>query len=135
MALSFLNIRGQNSSGSQNEYGLPLLLLPDDAMPGVDFQAVRSMVSMQEVLELLGFVPTATRGQQVYGDCPVRHCCNRRRRSFSANRTKNNYRCFLCGSHGNQLDLWAAATNQSLFDAAVDLCKRMNIDVPWIHHW
>jgi DNA primase len=104
-------------------------------MPGVDYQVVRSRVSMERVLALLGFVPTATRGQQVYGDCPVRHCCNSRRRAFSANLAKHNYRCFLCGAQGNQLDLWAAATNQNLYDAAVDLCQRANVEVPWIHCW
>lgn len=104
-------------------------------MPGVDFQAVRSRVSMQQVLDLLRFVPTATRGQQVYGDCPIHHCSNPRRRSFSANLAKNLYRCFLCGAHGNQLDLWAATTKQGLPDAAVDLCQRANVEVPWIHRW
>lgn len=104
-------------------------------MPGVDFQAVRSMVSMQQVLELLGFVPTAARGPQWYGDCPVNHCSNRRGRSFSVNVAKHNYRCFLCGSQGNQLDLWAAATKQDLYDAAVDICQQKNVEVPWVHRW
>jgi DNA primase len=104
-------------------------------MPGVDFQAVRLIVSMQQVLELLGFVPTATRGQQVYGDCPVHHGSNRRRRLFTANLAKNNYRCFRCGSKGNHLDLWAAATKKNLFDAAIDLCKQKNTEIPWIYRW
>lgn len=104
-------------------------------MPGVDFQAVRSRVSMRQVLDLLRFVPSATRGQQVYGDCPIHRCSNSRRRAFSAHLAKQNFRCFLCGSRGNQLDLWAAATKQSLFDAAVDLCQRTAVEVPWIRRW
>lgn len=104
-------------------------------MPGIDFQAVRSMVSMQQVLELLGFVPTTIRGQQAHGVCPVRGCRNRRRRPFSVNLEQHNYRCFQCGSQGNQLDLWAAATKQQLFQAAVDLCHQKNIEVPWIGRW
>ena len=104
-------------------------------MPGIDFQAVRFMVSMQQVLELLGFVPTTTRGPQAYGVCPVRGCCNRRRRPFSVNLAKQNYRCVQCGSQGNQLDLWAAATKQQLFQAAVDLCHQKNIELPWIGRW
>src|SRR5262245_51545937 len=92
--------------------------LRSDGMPGVDFQAVRSMVSMQQVLELLGFVPTTARGHQVYGDCPVHHCSNRRRRLFSANLRKNSDRCFGCG-----------------FEAATDICKQKNAEVPWIHRW
>lgn len=31
-------------------------------MPGVDFRVIRSMVSILQVLELLRFVPTSTRG-------------------------------------------------------------------------
>lgn len=104
-------------------------------MPGVDFQAVRVRVSMQQVLELLGFVPTATRGDQVYGHCPIHRSPSRRGRSFSANLARNNYRCFVCGAQGNHLDLWAAATNQNLYDAAVDLCEKLNTEVPWIHRW
>ena len=40
-------------------------------MPGVDFQAVRSMVSMAQVLERIGFVPTECSGGQVRGPRPV----------------------------------------------------------------
>jgi DNA primase len=104
-------------------------------MPGLDFQAVRGRVSMQQVLELVGFVPTAARGDQVYGDCPIHSCSSRRGRCFSANLAKKNYRCFVCGSQGNHLDLWATATNQDLLHAALDLCEKLNAQVPWIHHW
>ncbi len=37
-------------------------------------------------------------------------------------------------SHGNQLDLWAAA-DQPLYRAAVDLCQRPARDVPWVRRW
>ena len=40
-------------------------------MPGVDFQAVRSLVSMAQVLERIGFVPVECSGGQVRGPCPV----------------------------------------------------------------
>ena len=73
-------------------------------MPGIDFHAVRSEVSMKEVLELLGFVPAARRGDQVRGACPIHGSTSPRSRSFSANLGKNTFRCFKCGSEGNQLD-------------------------------
>jgi hypothetical protein len=104
-------------------------------MPGVDFRVIRSMVSILQVLELLRFVPTSARGNQVYGTCPIHGCLSRRRRCFSANLANNGYRCFQCDSKGNQLDLWAAATNQNLFDAAIDLCEKLHVAVPWIHRW
>ena len=37
-----------------------------------------------------------------------------------------------CGARGNQLDLWAALTKQSLYAAALDLCRRFNLDIPWL---
>lgn len=101
-------------------------------MPGVRFQEVRSLVSMTQVLELLGFVAQKTSGEEVRGACPVHGSTSPRSRSFSANVKKRVYRCFRCGSAGNQLELYAAATHQSLYAAAVDLCQRVGCPVPWI---
>jgi len=102
-------------------------------MPGVRFQEVRSLVSMTQVLELLGFVAQKTSGEEVRGVCPVHGSTSPKSRSFSANVKKRVYRCFRCGSAGNQLDLYAAATHQSLYAAAVDLCQRVGCAVPWIN--
>jgi DNA primase len=102
-------------------------------MPGIRFQEVRSLVSMAQVLELLGFVPQAASGAEVRGPCPVHRPTSPRSRSFSANVAKRVYRCFRCGSAGNHLDLYAAATRQGLHAAAVDLCRRVGCAVPWIN--
>jgi hypothetical protein len=40
-----------------------------------------------------------------------------------------------CRNHGNQLELWAAATKLPLLQAAIDLCRRLGRDVPWIRRW
>ena len=104
----------------------------DDAMPGVRYQEVRSLVCMAQVLELLGFVAHETSRAEVRGACPVHGSTSRRSRSFSANLKKQVYRCFRCGSAGNHLDLYAAATHQSLYAAALDLCARTGCAVPWI---
>ncbi len=97
---------------------------------GVDFQSVRSQTSMQQVLELLEFDPVEARGDQLRGACPVHHSTSPSSRSFSANLSKNTFRCFKCQAQGNHLDLWAAATNQKLYDAALDLCQRVHIETP-----
>ncbi|MCH7685387.1 MAG: transposase [Planctomycetes bacterium] len=72
---------------------------------GVDFQAVRSQTSIEQVLELLKFEPVETRGDQVRGACPVHGSTSPRSRSFSASLTKNTYRSFQCPSQGNHLDV------------------------------
>jgi DNA primase len=96
------------------------------SMSGIDFQAVRAQASLAEVLELLGFVAGETSGEQVRGACPLHGSTANETRSFSANLGKNTYRCFHCGSAGNQLDLWVAATKLPLYQAAIELCQRLD---------
>lgn len=100
------------------------------AMPSVDFQALRSQVSIGQVLDLLGFVAVEVSGDQVRGGCPIHGSSSPESRSFSAHLKANTYRCFKCGSQGNQLDLWVAATKQPLYEAAIDLCNELTIDIP-----
>jgi DNA primase len=101
-------------------------------VPGIRFSEVRVMISMADVLELLGFVAVESWQDQVRGPCPVHRPASARSRSFSANLKRQVYQCFSCGSKGNQLDLYAAATGLSLFDATVALCERLHLDIPWI---
>lgn len=87
---------------------------------------------MAQVLELLGFVPREQSGDEVRGCCPVHGRTSARSRSFSANLKRNVYQCFGCGSAGNHLDLYAAATQQTLYAAAIELCNRVGCAVPWL---
>ena len=43
-------------------------------MPGIDFDRLRAEITMQQVLQLLGFESTRCRGDQWYGRCPLRDC-------------------------------------------------------------
>ena len=99
-------------------------------MPGVDFNQIRANISIGQVLDLLSFVPAIRRGNQVRGPCPIHGSTSEESRSFSANLARNAFRCFACGAHGNQLDLWSKTQNLSLFEAALDLCHRSDIAVP-----
>ena len=101
-------------------------------MPGIRFAEVRARVTMAEVLGLVGFVPRETSGDQVRGPCPVHHSASPSGRSFSANLRSHIYRCFKCGSSGNHLDLYAAVTGRSLFEATIELCERLGRDIPWM---
>jgi DNA primase len=104
-------------------------------MPGINYRQLRAVISIAEVLRLIGFVPTQTSGPQLRGRCPVHASCSKSRRVFSVNLKTNVYRCFKCGSAGNQLDLYAAVTKRSLYEAAIDLCQKLNCPTPWIQHW
>lgn len=101
-------------------------------MAGINFRALRGDIGMAAVLNLLDFVPTQRYGGQLRGPCPIHSPKGARGRSFSAHLERNAYRCFRCGSSGNQLDLWAAVTRQPLHQAAMDLCAKLNRPVPWL---
>ena len=55
--------------------------------------------------------------------------------SFSVNVAIGRYFCHSCRNHGNQLELWAVAVKLPLHQAAIDLCRRLGRDVPWINRW
>ncbi len=104
-------------------------------MPGIDFKAVRCLVSMAQVLERIGFVPAEHSGDQLRGPRPVHGSKSSKSRSFSVNSGRNAYQCFKCGSSGNQLDLWAAVAKTDPHTATIDLCEKLHLDVPWVHRW
>ena len=92
-------------------------------MPGIDFNRLRREVTMEEVLNLLGFVSSHRTGAQWSGRCPLHESRSGRSRSFSVNVALGRYHCHACHSQGNQLELWAAFTQRSLHPAAIDLCR------------
>ena len=104
-------------------------------MPGINFQQLRAEISMAEVLELLGFIATNGSGDQRYGPCPLNPTTAQRDRHFSVNLKSGRFFCRECRRFGDQLDLWAAASEQPLYDAAVDLYNRLHREPPWVHHW
>lgn len=102
-------------------------------MPGIDFAAVRAAVPLLDVLQLLKFQPVQQRGDRLRGPCPLG--CESSPRDFAAYLDTNSYYCFSCHRGGNQLDLWAAVQRLCLYDAADDLCRRLNIEIPPIYRW
>jgi DNA primase len=104
-------------------------------MPGVDFDRVRREIPMEQVLHLLGFEPSSRSGVQWYGRYPLHESRSGRHRCFSVNVALGRYFCHGCRSHGNQLELWAAATKLPLHQAALDLCHRLGHEIPWIRRW
>ena len=101
-------------------------------VPGIHFAEVRARITLADVLDLLGFVPCESSGDQVRGPCLVHHSISPLSRSFSANLKRNIYRCFKFGSSGNQLDLYAAVTGLGVFEATVALCEQLHREIPWM---
>jgi DNA primase len=101
-------------------------------MAGIDYAELRRRLRLGQVLELLGFVPSTQHGNQVRGPCPVHGSQSPRSRSFAAHLERHCWHCFRCSAHGNALDLWTAATKRPLYEAALDLCQRLHLDIPWL---
>lgn len=100
------------------------------ARPALDFAALRGALTMAAVLALLGFQARTTRGAQQRGPCPLHGSTSATSRCFSVNLDEQLFHCFKCGRSGNPLDLWAQATRQTPYDAALDLCQRLHIAPP-----
>jgi hypothetical protein len=102
----------------------------DDARPSIDFAAVRAAITITQVLGLLGFTPASDHAGQQRGNCPLHGSTHGTARCFSVNTNAHTFHCFKCGRSGNALDLWATANRLSPYDAALDLCQRLNIPLP-----
>jgi DNA primase len=102
-------------------------------MPGIDFHRLRHQITMEQVLDLVGFECIRRRGDQWYGYCPLHQSEPTHRRAFSVNVAMNLYYCHKCHSCGDQFKLWAEATKMPLHPAAINLCRRLGLDLPWIH--
>jgi len=98
--------------------------------PAIDFAAVRAAIQIDTVLQLLGFRARTTRGDQQRGPCPLHGSTSSTTRCFSVNLQEQVFHCFKCGKAGNALDLWAHASAQTPYDAALDLCQRLGLAVP-----
>lgn len=101
-------------------------------MPGIDFNRLRAEITLTQVLDLLAFEPVARSGAQCYGRCPLHEAPAKGKRYFSVNLALGRYYCHRCHSHGNALELWAAATHLPLYQAALDLCHRLGREPPWL---
>jgi len=101
-------------------------------MPAIDLAQVRSQVSMEQVLTLLGFIPSRRNGHWLRGPCPVHRSPHAQSRDLWVDLATHRYRCFKCHSAGRQLDLWAAVNGLPVHAAAQDLCRRLGIPVPWL---
>jgi putative transposase len=103
---------------------------PAVTTPAIDFAAVRAAVTMAAVLTLLGLQTNSARGAQHRGPCPLHGSSSGTSRCFSANLEQHIFHCFKCGRSGPALELWAQANHLNIYEAAVDLCKRLNIPLP-----
>ena len=106
--------------------------LPEGLRPHgpIDFRLLRQQIPIEQVLGLVGWTPSRRRGPQLRGPCPIHKSKRPRSRIFSVNTERDVFCCFKCDAKGNQLDLWVALTGLPVYEAAIDLCERLGIEVP-----
>ena len=104
-------------------------------MAGVDFNVLREEITMEQVLNQIGFTPSSRSGNQWHGPCPVHGSTSKSSGTFSVNVDTGRYYCHKCHSRGNQLELWAAVQELPLYEAAIELCRALGRDVPWVQRW
>jgi hypothetical protein len=104
-------------------------------MPGIDFQRLRTDVTMEQVLTLLGFTPTHLSGDQWRGPCLIHGSSSPQSKTFSVNVRLGRYHYHKYHHRGNVLELWAEIRRLDLHAAAIDLCNTLGIDIPWVHRW
>lgn len=106
-----------------------------DRSPLLDYAAIRARVSIAEVLALLDHQSLRIQAAQCRGRCPLHEreppfasssTC------FSVNLKRNLFKCFRCGAQGNQLDLWRLHIRLPLYQATLELCRRLEMAPPTI---
>ena len=103
-------------------------------MPAIDFAELRRQVRLDQVLDVLGFEAVTRGGPQLRGPCLVHGSTRPRSRVFAAHLERHVWHCFRCGASGNALDLWVKVTRQPIYPAALELCRRLGLEVPWLRY-
>jgi DNA primase len=99
-------------------------------MPGIDFRLARQEIRLAEVLALVNYRPRQRAGEQLRGPCPVHGSKSATSRCFAAHLGRNVWHCCRCGAGGNALDLWARLTKQGIYEAVLDLYRRLGRTPP-----
>jgi hypothetical protein len=99
-------------------------------MRPVDFDRVKELVSYAAVLKLLGWRHVRMEAGRHRGPCPVHHSTNPRGDSFAVG--PMGWTCHKCKRNGDQLALWAQATGRPILEATLDLCGRLDLEVPYL---
>ena len=98
----------------------------------IDFAYVRSQVTMEQVLEHLGYFDRLRgSGTQRRGPCPIHGSKRTRGNSFSVHLGKGVFQCFHppCKASGNVLDFWCALHNLTAYDGARHLAATFDLEL------
>lgn len=103
--------------------------MPKEKKPFVDFRAIRSQITMEQVLEHYGVISTFKRsGRRLSGPCPIHNGKNPTQ--FRVDIDRNIWNCFSeCKHGGNVLDFIAKKEDVAIHDAALKACEWFGISL------
>ena len=84
------------------------------------------------MLELLGWVARGRAGAQRRGPCPMHGSESATSRVLSAHLGRGVWHGLRCGASGNALGLWARVTPRGLYEAVLELSRRLGRAMPWL---
>jgi hypothetical protein len=91
---------------------------------------LKLLVPMGEVLHLIDWRRRNRLSGWDRGRCPVHDSQSRTSLAFAVK--GDHFRCFKCGAHGDQLELYGLVRAKPLYEACVELCQALNRKVPYL---
>lgn len=99
-------------------------------MPGIDFVAMKNLVTLKETLGLIGWAPQRREPSSLRGYCPLHSCIPHPSRSFAV--SGEVWYCHSCKRGGDALDLYGALYGCQPWEAARRLCNALGRPIPWL---
>jgi DNA primase len=99
-------------------------------MRPIDFNIVAQVVSLDDVLRILGWRAEYQTGPERRGSCPIHPSGHAVSRSFAVK--GNMWYCHVCKKGGNQIDLYQLVSGKPVLEAAVEMCKKQGVPIPYL---
>jgi DNA primase len=93
----------------------------------LNFAALKSQISIVDILRSHGWTAHTSKGHQHRGPCLI-HQAETTDRSFAVHSAKNTFCCHSCGCQGNAIDLIVALSKQPLLEAVWNWIEQAGIE-------
>jgi DNA primase len=101
-------------------------------MPSIDYSAVKTLVTLDRALGILGWRPNQDDGYEWRGYCPKHALPNDHSKSFWCRPKAGWWYCHVCKRGGSVIDLYMMVHGFTVREAAIELCARAGLTVPYI---
>jgi hypothetical protein len=99
-------------------------------MSGIDYRRLFAMITLGDVLHLIGYQRGEIIGVGTRGPCPL--VCSPDARSCTLSWVDDFWKCHRCGRSGKPFKLYMMYRGLGAYSAAVELCRMLGKPVPWM---